>query len=377
MSDHISGPRALSDPIADITDVYAFPSPERPGRLVLVMNTLPFAKPSDAFSEGLIYRFRLRPLNPGAAGDAVPFTAGDDEVVLDCVFTPHVHSNGHQRFEQEGTCTTPAGETVSFRVNDPAGGEGHGVRAFAGARWDPFIMDARAALKTIATGKLAFTDPSSIYLDGKDVLSLVVEFDTALLGGAELLAVVAETLTRGVFNVRIERVGRPEVKNMMLAPKQFDPVNRDLEIRDLYNSEDAFHLADGYLGAYRARLNANLVFWDGLDGKADWTLAEGGSHPLTELVLADHLVVDLSKPYVEQGSYLEVELAALRGEAHRTCGGRTLNDDVIDTMFTQLINAGNGPVIRDGVDRSSRPATRTFPYLAEPNPDPPEPPEHH
>jgi hypothetical protein len=28
MSDHISGPRALADPIADITDVYAFPSPE-------------------------------------------------------------------------------------------------------------------------------------------------------------------------------------------------------------------------------------------------------------------------------------------------------------------------------------------------------------
>ena len=43
MSDHISGPRALADPIADITDVYAFPSPERPGHLVLVMNTLPFA----------------------------------------------------------------------------------------------------------------------------------------------------------------------------------------------------------------------------------------------------------------------------------------------------------------------------------------------
>ena len=57
---------------------------------------------------------------------------------------------------------------------------------------------------------------------------------------------------------------------MMLAPKQFDPVNRDLEIRDLYNMEDAFHLGDGYQGAYRARLNANLAFWDGLDGKVDW-----------------------------------------------------------------------------------------------------------
>ena len=32
MSDHISGPRALADPIADITDVYAFPSPS--GRIV-------------------------------------------------------------------------------------------------------------------------------------------------------------------------------------------------------------------------------------------------------------------------------------------------------------------------------------------------------
>ena len=104
-------------------------------------------------------------------------------------------------------------------------------------------MDAPAALKTIATGELAFTDPGSIYLDGKNVLSLVVEVDCALLGGAELVGVVAETLTRGKFNVRIERVGRPEVKNMMLAPKQFDQVNRDLEIRDLYNMEDAFHLA--------------------------------------------------------------------------------------------------------------------------------------
>ena len=77
-------------------------------------------------------------------------------------------------------------------------------------------------------------------------------------------------------------MGRPEVKNMMLAPKDFDPVNRDLEIRDLYNMDDAFHLGDSYAGAFRARLDANLAFWDGLDGKADWPLDEEGRHPLTE-----------------------------------------------------------------------------------------------
>ena len=138
--------------------------------------------------------------------------------------------------------------------------------------------------------------------------------------------------------------------------------------------DDAFHPAHVYEGV-AARLNANLAFWDGLDGKVDWPPDEGGAHPLTELVLADYLVLDLAKPYVEQGSFLEIELAARRGEKHRTCGGRALNDDVMDRIFTLLIAGGNGPSIRDGVDHSSRPASRTFPYLAAPNPDPPEPPK--
>ncbi len=182
MSDHISGPRALAEPIADITDVYAFPSPERPGHLVLVMNTLPFAQPSDVFSDGLVYRFRLRPLTPGAADDPAPFAVGRGGVRVRLRLLRSRRADGRQRAEQEGTCTTPAGDTVSFRVNDEHGGSAHGVRVFAGPRWDPFIMDAPAALKTIATGKLAFTDPGSIYLDGKNVLSLVVEVDTAHAG---------------------------------------------------------------------------------------------------------------------------------------------------------------------------------------------------
>jgi hypothetical protein len=81
MSDHISGPRALADPIADITDVYAFPSVEQTQRLVLVMNTLPFAQPSDLFSDGLVSGFRLRPLTAAAAnGDLARFVAAGDEL---------------------------------------------------------------------------------------------------------------------------------------------------------------------------------------------------------------------------------------------------------------------------------------------------------
>ena len=97
-----------------------------------------------------------------------------------------------------------------------------------------------------------------------------------------------------------------------MALKQFDPVNRDLEIRDLYNLEDAFHLSKEYGGAYRARLNANLAFYDRLDGKIDWPLGPDGAHPLTELLLADYLVVDVSRPFAAD-SYFEIEQATLAG----------------------------------------------------------------
>ena len=77
---------------------------------------------------------------------------------------------------------------------------------------------------------------------------------------------------------------------------------------------------------------------------------------MTELVLADFLAVDPSRPYVEQGSFFEIELAGREGRPHQTCGGRSLNDDVMDTLFTLWVNAGNGPRIRDGVDQATEPA---------------------
>ena len=324
MSDHISGPRALADPIADITDVYAFAGPEQPQNLVLVMNTLPFAQPSSRFSDGLIYRFRLRPLTRGSsdAGEA-PFAPAGDEVVIDTTFSgPMDDDDAAWSREQQGTCTLSTGGSAAFRVGDPEGGSAPAVRAFGGVRWDPFIMDARAALDDDRNGGAGVHRPrGDLPRRQERAQSRGRDRSWRPAEAPSLMGVVAETLTRGRFNVRIERVGRPEVKNMMLAPKQFDAVNRDLEIRDLYNMEDAFHLEDTYLGAYRARLNANLAFWDGLDGKVDWPPDENGDHPLTDLMLADFLVVDVTKPYVEHGSYLEIELAARRGGAHADLRG--------------------------------------------------------
>ncbi|MGA7422704.1 MAG: DUF4331 family protein, partial [Candidatus Sulfotelmatobacter sp.] len=267
---------------------------------------------------------------------------------------------------QEGRCALPSGEIVTFRLNEESA-RGRGVQIFAGQRSDPFFLDGPMAEKTIATRQLAFKEVGSDRLYGKNVLGIVVRIEWAtVLTGGPMFAVVGETLTAGKRPVRLERVGRPEIKNITLSAKIFDTVNRDLEIRDIYNEEDAFNLSKTYAGAYRARLNANLAFFDGLDGKVDWPLDPHGNHPLTELLLADFLVVDASKPFSET-SYFDIERAMLEGRTHATCGGRWLNEDLVDSLLTLYVNAGKGPRIRDGVDAPIAWSSKVFPYMAPPN----------
>ena len=61
MTDHNSSPRAVAEPAIDIGDFYVFPSPSRPGQLVLVMTVFPNALPGALFSDAASYRFRVRP----------------------------------------------------------------------------------------------------------------------------------------------------------------------------------------------------------------------------------------------------------------------------------------------------------------------------
>src|SRR5258705_9969082 len=168
MSDHISGPRAVADPVTDITDVYAFPSPESPRHLVLIMNVFPYAGPSACFSDAVIYRLRVRSVAIAPTGRA--FAVGADEFTFDCTFDVPASPDSGGQLVQQGHCTMPNGETVSFRVNDEKGGEGEGLLVFAGQRSDPFFLDGPMAAQTLATRKLAFKQVGSDRLYGKNVL---------------------------------------------------------------------------------------------------------------------------------------------------------------------------------------------------------------
>ena len=371
MSDHNNSPRGVAEPAIDIADNYVFPSPSRPGRLVLVMTVFPNAQPGALFSDAASYRFRVRPVTiPASPGSR--FEVGTDEYDITFAFAAPVTTDDAGDSVQEGTVTLPNGATVSFRVNDEQGAEAPGARVFAGLRMDPLFNDSTGYVETLATRRLAFQENGTNGADGWDILGIVVELDVAtMLGRAPgtLFAVAAEIVTAGKFPVRVERFGRAFVKGQMLGEMGVDTVNRDLDLRELWNQEDPFELAPNYLGAYRARLDANLAVMDGIDGKIDWPLEPDGTHPLTELYLGDYQVVDVAKPYAED-SYLEIEQALLQGRAHATSGGRSLNDDAGDTNLTFVITGGNGPRISDGVDQATVRASDSFPYLAAPNPVP-------
>ena len=370
MSDHFSGPRAIAGPAADITDLWVFPSPERPGRLVLAVGLQPAAMPDAHFSDAILTRFRLRPLAIAGPGAKHPFPFGpeSEELVVECGFS------APRRGVQEGWLRTPSGETVTFTVGDVTGGEGAGVRVYAGYRADPFFFDVPAWIETVKAGRPMFKQPGTNILDGLNLLAIVVELDIDMLvrdGRGPLFGVVAETVAAGPLPIRIDRFGRPEIKNVILAQKGFDDVNAEMELRDLYNLEDAYHMSGDYRPAYAARLDANLAAFDRLDGETGWELGPDGEHPLTDLLLDDYMIVDVSKPFAAD-SFFEIETAMLEGRPHETCGGRWLDDDIMDTMFTFMISGVPGARVSDGVDAPWAPSSTAFPHFAPPNPEPPD-----
>src|SRR5258705_3351645 len=183
MSDHNNSPRGVAEPAIDIGDAYVFPSPSRPGQLVLVMTVFPNAQPGALFSDAASYRFRVRPVTIPAGGPGSRFEVGTDEYDITCTFAAPVTTDDAGDSVQEGMCTLPNGATVSFRVNDEQGAEAPGARVYAGLRMDPLFNDSTAYVETLATRQLAFRANGINGADGWDILGIVVELDVATMFG--------------------------------------------------------------------------------------------------------------------------------------------------------------------------------------------------
>lgn len=194
-SDHQDSPNVELNPLQDLTDVYAFPSPTA-GRIVLVMNTRAFLTPAASaaasFDRNQLYQFKI-----DNTGDA------REDKVIQVTFSG---TGTAQTVSVRGPVAPPvvgamvntvatANPVVTGAINANLG-SATGIQAFAGARDDSFFLDLEQFFRIIpdrkpASGPLAAlpNTPSASafrpagqavnYLTGFNVLTIVVELPIA------------------------------------------------------------------------------------------------------------------------------------------------------------------------------------------------------
>ena len=142
MSDHIDGPRQIGDPSADLTDLFAFTSPENPARTVLAADVFPTCGNEAIFSNAITHSIVVHRASVAGLGDSAKFETSGPEIRFSFTFDVLERGAAGQSPVQRGTCTLPGGETLRLTVNDENGASTPDAtfRVFAGIRSDPFIL---------------------------------------------------------------------------------------------------------------------------------------------------------------------------------------------------------------------------------------------
>src|SRR5271168_143132 len=107
MSDHIDGPRQIGDPSIDLTDLFAFTSPENPARTVLVADVFPSAGVSAMFSNAINQAIVVRRMTVAGTGEVAKFRPDDVEYRFNCRFTGLEHGTDGGGPIQRGNFTFP------------------------------------------------------------------------------------------------------------------------------------------------------------------------------------------------------------------------------------------------------------------------------
>jgi hypothetical protein len=360
MSDHVDGPRSIGDPAADITDLFAFTSPENPARTVVAMDVFPSAGGDAIFSNVIDYAIAVRHVTVAGVGNAAKFQPEADEIRFSLRFET-LTRDGAGKAIQRGVCKLPDGRELSLTVNDEKGAstpEGD-IRVFAGLRSDPFYL----------AWDIAILKKLPNLLQNTNVLCIVVECDTRRvldLAKGSLFGAIAETVPpqqRGLLGPavsRIDWIGRPEQTNMRLNNPAMSKID---DLRDLWNQQTPFAISKVLQPLFLQRLKDSIATWDMLDGKADWTPEAIAA--TANVFLDDFLLFDVAKP-INDESHLEIEKSTLSGRPYRTGGGRTVDANSIDILLTWLVN-NDREFLLGGATGATKPGVKVFPYFATPN----------
>ncbi len=413
-ADHADGPRATADPAADITDLFAWMSPDA-GQINLVMNVVRNATQGSRFSDSVRYVFHTT----SAASYGAPPAP---EVTIVCQFNKRQRircqvQNASARNDDRDDADDDAADDDSNVGDAGYNLSGNGLarlRVFAGLRDDPFFFNLagfRATARTVAgvAGGLTFDAAGCPALDAATVSALVHQLQSAPGGGPAVdgfarfnvlsivVSVDATVVTRGgpivgVWGgtyrrpgrkecksgrgrcdlVQIDRMGRPGVNTALTNPFYRESIaSEELQHETIIDAYNAPANPMRWQGLFAPEIAANLAILDALDGVCGNQLLTGPSpaagryDALAGVLADDRLYVNTSSGAC--GQYLAVEANAL-GITNNDCGGRTPLEDTIDTTYS-LLAAGALAGVGDGVpiDADGTASLDVFPFLADPN----------
>jgi Domain of unknown function (DUF4331) len=388
-SSHREAPLIAEDPSADLTDLYAFRSPDKPNTVTILANVVPGEDPAAGpnwytFSPSarynltidtngdarpnVTYRFQFRTkTGPFFLGDTaqqytVTRVAGGKTTVVARGTTPP---------NNIGPRSTPNYRSLAAKgVVSLAGGG----QAFAGQRDDPFFGDIGAIFDLVAirkgTGNMG---GGKDFFAGYGVHTFGVQIPIARLNAKDSTIGVWSSVdrrritTRGTTTrssgawVQVNRLANPLVNEVVIPTGLKDQWNalqpsQEGRFQKYYTTPILAAVINKLykLGAPETdRDDLVAVLLTGVP-KLNYT----GSH------LADLLRVNLAIPVTAKPNRLGV----LAGDNQGWPNGRRLSDDVID-IAEQAVGGflkGTKLPLGDGVNGDDRQLLGSFPYIADP-----------
>ena len=429
-SSHREAPLIANDPSADITDLYAFVSPDAPDTATIIANFNGFQEPSGgpnyfSFDPTALYWIKVDNNGDGVADVTYDFSfttnvANPDsflysgygplpDVPANVTQTLSVNRNGTSigsdlvvPAPNIGPRTTPAygklAQTGVGTLSDDAG------KVFAGQRDDPFFADLGSifdlgalrpfqdfhlipkpgttngvdTLSAYNVNSIAIQVPKSqLTNDGQDVAA--ADATNAVVGiwaGASRKSMSATGEATGDW-VQVSRLGNPLINEVIIPLGQKDAWNAG-------EPADDAQYAARYLNPELAAI-INTVYPALPDiaaaDRTDLQLILGQGVPTlnatnTGDTLYDELRLNLGVPPTAKPSRLGV----LAGDLAGFPNGRRLGDDVIDIEIRavaqgygdflaknfQLPNLDPNNQLADGVNKNDKSFGDTFPYVASP-----------
>jgi len=388
-SSHREAPLIAEDPSADLTDLYAFRSPDKPNTVTILANVVPGEDPAAGpnwytFSPNARYNLKI-----DTNGDARPnvtyrfqfdtktgpFFLGDTAQP----FTVTRIAGGKERVVARGT--TPPNNigprsTPNYRALAAKGvvSFGGGGKAFAGQRDDPFFGDVGAIFDLVAirkgTGNMG---GGKDFFAGYGVHTFGVQVPIAGLNAKNNIIGVWSSVdrrkvtTRGATTrnsgawVQVNRLANPLVNEVIIPTGLKDQWNalqpwQEERFRQYYNTP--------ILAAVINKLYKLGVPETERDDLVAVLLTGVPQLNLTSARLAEVLRLNLGIPVTKNPN----RMAVLAGDNQGWPNGRRLGDDVID-IAEQAVGGflkGTKLPLGDGVNGDDRKLLESFPYIADP-----------